>query len=337
MNTRLLLPLLLTLLLAACGALPAAPAATPAGLPATDLGRGVNFGNALEAPEEGAWGLTLSEELFAAADEAGFDTIRLPVRWSGHALEAAPYTIDPAFFARVDWAVDQGLGRGQTVVLNMHHYAEIMSDPAGQRERYLALWRQIAERYRERPPQLVFELLNEPSEMSAAEWNGLMRAALETVRASNPTRTVVIGGVEWNSLSTLDQLDLPADDPNIIATFHYYEPFEFTHQGAEWNDDAQAWLGTTWEATPDQLADLRGDLDAVAAWSKRNNRPVWLGEFGAYRYGDMESRVRWTSAVAREAEARGVDWAYWEFAAGFGIYDPQTGAWNAPLRTALIP
>ncbi len=97
------------------------------------LGRGVNLGNALEAPREGEWGVTLKAEYFTKIKQAGFDSVRIPVRWSNHAGHAAPYAIDAKFFARVDWAVGQALKNRLIPVLNMHHYEEIFQDPDGHR------------------------------------------------------------------------------------------------------------------------------------------------------------------------------------------------------------
>jgi endoglucanase len=64
---------------------------------------------------------------------------------------------------------------------------------------------------------------------------------------------------------------------------------------------------------------------------------ILLGEFGTYSTADAASRVRWTSFVARLAEQHGFPWAYWEFAAGFGIYDPASQSWRTDLLHALIP
>src|SRR5262249_60400971 len=104
------------------------------------LGRGVNLGNALEAPREGAWGLTLKEEYFQLIKDAGFRSVRLPVRWSAHAAAEPPYTIDAAFFQRIDWAVEQALSRGLAAVLNVHHYDEMFRDPDRHLPRLLGLW-----------------------------------------------------------------------------------------------------------------------------------------------------------------------------------------------------
>jgi endoglucanase len=82
---------------------------------------------------------------------------------------------------------------------------------------------------------------------------------------------------------------------------------------------------------------MRDEFDQAAKWSKEHKRPIYLGEFGAYEKADLESRVRWTTAIVREAEKRGFSWAYWEFGASFGAYDRQQGEWREPLLKALQP
>ncbi len=117
------------------------------------LGRGINLGNALEAPKEGQWGVVLKEEYFKLIKEAGFDSVRIPIRWSAHALTEKPYTIEQNFFERVDWAVKNALFRGLFVIINMHNYDEIYENPKEHSERFLALWQQIAEHYSNCPEQ----------------------------------------------------------------------------------------------------------------------------------------------------------------------------------------
>jgi len=304
----------------------------------TRLGRGVNLGNALEAPKEGQWGVTLREKYFELIRQAGFQSVRIPIRWSAHAAKDAPYRIEPAFFERVDWAIEQAFARGLLAIINVHHYEELTQDPEGHRQRFLALWEQIADHYRNYPPELLFELLNEPSDNLTPEmWNDLLAEALAVVRRSNPQRSVIVGPGNWNNILALDHLQLPADDHHLIATVHYYEPFHFTHQGAEWVQGSQAWLGTRWQGTRAEQKAIERDLDIAATWAKKNGPPLFLGEFGAYSKADMASRVAWTAYVARQAEARGMSWAYWEFCAGFGVYDRVREQWNQDLLRALIP
>lgn len=302
------------------------------------LGRGVNLGNALEAPSEGEWGVYLTETHLDLIPEAGFDSVRIPIRWSARAAAEPPYTIKPEFFERIDWAIDQALSRGLVVVINTHHYEELYADPQGHRDRFLALWAQISERYQDYPDELLFEPLNEPhGNMTAPIWNSLLQEVISTIRKTNPYRILVVGPANWNNIDALDALQLPADDRRLIVTFHYYNPFHFTHQGAEWVQGSDAWLGTRWRGNTGEKRAVDRDLDRAAAWGEAHGRPLYMGEFGAYSKADMESRIRWTAYVARQAEAREITWAYWELCAGFGVYDQAREEWNRPLLEALLP
>jgi endoglucanase len=302
------------------------------------LGRGVNLGNALDAPREGEWGLTLKETYFEAIRKAGFQSVRIPIRWDTHAGDKPPYEIEPAYFARVDWAIDQGMKRGLVVVINVHHDGTINQEPDKGLPRIEAYWRQIARRYRDKPDRLFFELLNEPHDKFTDDrWQAAFPTLLAAVRETNPGRIVIVGPASWNAIDHLDKLRLPESDRMLIATVHDYNPFKFTHQGAHWVKGSDAWKGTTWTGTAEQRANLRRDFDKVEAWSRQHKRPVFLGEFGAFGAADMASRILWTEAMAREAEGRGIAWSYWEFASGFGIYDPANDSWREPLLRALVP
>ncbi|MBC6460922.1 glycoside hydrolase family 5 protein [Actinomadura sp. HBU206391] len=299
-------------------------------------GRGINFGNALDAPEGGERALRLRERHFDEVREAGFDTVRLPVKWSAHAAESAPYRISAECFEHVDRAIDHAIGRDLDVVLNVHHYDELCEAPDEHEGRFLALWRQIAPRYAALGDRLHFELLNEPrDQMTAERWNGLLAKALAVVRESNPHRVVLIGPARMNDLGALPELELP-EDGRLLVTIHYYAPFEFTHQGADWVGGADRWLGTTWSGDADRAA-VRRDLAQAATWARERGRPMFIGEFGAYSKADMASRANWTAFVRSEAERLGLGWAYWEFGSDFGAFDPRTGAWREPLRRALLP
>lgn len=121
----------------------------------------------------------------------------------------------------IGWALERGL----VVVLNLHHYEEMASDPWGNKDRFIGLWVQIAEHYKDYPSTVVFELLNEPhAQLNAALWNEYLSAGLQTVRESNPARDVVIGPVNWNAYDWISTLDVPEDE-HLIVTFHYYLPF----------------------------------------------------------------------------------------------------------------
>jgi endoglucanase len=327
-------------------ALPAEPpgASPQAYHTASALSRGVNFGNIFEAPREGDWGLTFSDTLVDQAWAAGFKSVRLPVRWSSHAAATAPYAIDSAFMTRVETSVDKLLTKGFVVVLNMHHYRQLDGDALDPNEtavaesvledRFIAMWAQIAERFKTRSDRLVFELYNEPhGRLNGAPWNLLAARGLSAVRLTNPTRIVVIGPTHWNNASDLALLSVP-NDANLVFTIHHYEPFNFTHQGAEWVQPALP-TGVTC-CNPTQLGQIAAPLETAKLWSQANRYPVFVGEFGAYSKAPAASRIVFNRSLRDAAEARGLTWQYWEFASGFGVYDPSTGTFRTELLNSLL-
>jgi len=442
------------------------------------LGVGVNLGNALEGPREGDWGLTLQSEYFSLIAQQGFGHVRVPIRFSAYADQTPPYTITEGvdtsvrnadnLWERLDWVIANAEANGLYVILDMHLYDELSDDVAGERDRFLAMWQQIATRYADAGPLVLFELLNEPQGQFNAEpdlLNTLIADALAVVRSTNPTRPVLVPTVQWNSIHSLDSLELP-NDPNLIVSVHFYDPFDFTHQGASWIepvpppapaafeadlvDYGAGWQDWSWDtatiATQNGLRVIyEGQWDGLAfghpdlfdpvsvrftvsgnaelavrcadsnennfevqriistatattftidltacsnqtravnfmtrlvpsgpllftnaelceasgrcapmletgsqaiesafatarAWGLANNRPMHVGEFGAYSAEGLASlpeRVEWTDVVRRAARSRGLSMSYWEFGAGFGVYDVQTRTWVQPLVNAL--
>jgi hypothetical protein len=300
------------------------------------LGKGVNLGNALDAPTEGAWGVTLKADYFRWIADSGFTMVRIPARFSGHAGAESPYAIDSAFMERVAWAVDQALAVDLMVVLDMHHYDAMMENPQDERRRFLAMWKQVCKRFHGYGPELLFELLNEPrNNLDAAAWNDLLDEAIDTIRASQPGRTLVVGTSPWGGYSGLGVLKLPADS-NLIVTVHYYEPHSFTHQGADFVEGAKDWLGTPWRATPAQRAVLDQHLDFVRSWAAENDRPIFMGEFGTYFRVDSLSRALYTAYLARQMDSAGFSSAIWNFSSDFGLVNDTTGAWKGYLVNAYL-
>lgn len=302
------------------------------------LGRGINL-SAMEAPWQVDWSVVDQSSTLQTMKDAGFQTVRLPVNWPVHAAPNAPYAIDPTFLTAVDRVVQQATSRGLHLIVDFHGYDDMQRDPAGQTARFLGLWRQVAEHYRNQSDLLSFELMNEPNgalDNQPALWNAILARAVSVIRESNPTRPLIVGPVGSNGAWALNTLALPSD-PNLIVTVHDYTPFHFTHQGADWVDGSNAWIGTTWTGTDAEKQQITAELDGVASWAKANNRPMFVGEFGSYEKADLASRARWTSFMRSAFEARGFSWAYWEFDAGFGAYDPVAGQWRQPLLQALMP
>jgi len=153
----------------------------------------------------------------------------------------------------------------------------------------------------------------------------------------NPARPVIIGPAFWNGIDFLHKLELPEGDPNIIVTIHYYHPMSFTHQGAPWSVQNRDKTGVRWLGTEEEKQAIHKDFSGVQSWAEKHQRTIYLGEFGAYDKADMESRVSYTSFVAREAERQGWGWGYWQFDSDFIAYNISQDQWVEPICAALIP
>lgn len=300
----------------------------------TKLGRGVNI-----LGYDPVWNdfqqARLHKRHFQLIHQGGFHNVRINLHAFRH-MNAAN-RLSGAWFRTLDWAVKNALASNLQVILDEHDFRACGTDPDGCRPKLLAFWEQVAEHYREAPNSVVFELLNEPNTLLAREmWNDLLKEALAIVRKTNPKRNVVIGPVYENDVYHLDQLQLPTSDHNIIVTVHYYRPMEFTHQGADWYPATTGLSGVKW-GTDEEKCRVEEDFARVQQWAKNAQRPVLLGEFGAYDKGDMDSRVRYTSYVARTAERLGWAWTYWQFDSDFVVWDMASDAWVEPIWKALVP
>jgi len=181
--------------------------------------------------------------------------------------------------------------------------------------------------------------LNEPNgDLTPDLWNKLLADVIQVIRKSNPNRILVIGPGTWNNIRSLKYLKLPEDDRNIIVEIHYYNPLRFTHQGASWVGGKNAWLGTTWRGTPEEKQAVLDDFNKAVEWAKRHHRPLYLGEFGAYKTADMASRAQWLRLVVQQAEKNNISWAIWDLmGTSFGIYDESQKSWIEPLKDAILP
>ena len=271
---------------------------------------------------------------FKILHDGGFNSVRIVL--GAFRFMNDKYELPQSWFATLDGLVKDALAQDLTVILDEHDFWLCGKDVAACRPRLMAFWTQVGEHYKNASGKVVFEILNEPNQAADAVWNDLLAEGLAVIRKTNPTRNVIIGPAFWNNVGWLDRLKLPADDRHIIVTVHYYLPMNFTHQGARWTPEYQNLTGITW-GTPGDYATLDKDFDAVQAWAKNNDRPILLGEFGAYDKGPMESRTKYTAAVARAAEKRGWAWAYWQFDSDFILYDIDKDQWIEPIHDALIP
>jgi len=327
----------------------------------TLLGKGINFGNAWDSGRDSAytdtnvvynymddsWNNPIQDAWFKTVKDAGFNSIRLPVRWDQTALNVPPYTLQTERVAGVKEDIHIANALGMPVIINMHHYWRLYSDPVGQAPKFYAMWRQIAEEFKDfSNDSLVFEILNESRGASDAYLNVFIDSVYHIIRATNPGRTIMINPAGWGHFEYMADLKLPADaDGNIIIDGHYYNPYKYSHQGVNYDDPC----GTVWDASDNAaLASIVSDLKSFVSIAKSKfpgkdgtHIPLNMGEFGASSVCSAitnANRASYIESVVSIANALGYSWSYWGFTGvEFDAYDKSTDAWYPEILKALLP
>ena len=287
----------------------------------------------------------------------GFDHVRISI--DAGALEQAfggaggPYA---DFLPRLDRAVDTILADGLAVEIDVHPtdaWKQQLRSGDYAVDRFTTLWRNLAAHYANRDSSRVFfEILNEPEVEDAYRWAGIQAHVAVAIRQAAPRNTIIATGANYSNLRDLLRLE-PLVDGSVIYNFHFYEPHEFTHQGANWG---VTWWSAThsipYPATTAGMQSLlaevpgaadRSDLenyfldgwnaqhiqaliDEAAAWGNAHRVPLICDEFGAYRaYTDPASRANWIRDTRTALEKDGIGWAMWDYRGGFGVVTKQDG------------
>ncbi|MBN2611231.1 MAG: cellulase family glycosylhydrolase [Bacteroidales bacterium] len=280
--------------------------------------KGINLGNTLEPPLEGGWNNPAAQEYyFDMYHEAGFECIRIPVRWDEHTQDSYPYHIDESWIQRVNEIVDWGLSRGLYIIINAHHEDWIKTNysNAGYRERFDSIWAQISYRFKDKSEKLFYEIINEPYGLTKDQNDELHQRILSIIRKTNPTRIVIIQGHNWGGSDELVQMAIPADT-FLIGSFHSYDPYTFGLLGEG-----------TWGTSFD-YALLENKFSTVNNWSVSNNIPVILGEFGSLRSCDYNSRMKHYKAYMELSHKYGFIPCAWDDGGDFRIMERQDHAWD---------
>lgn len=295
----------------------------------------------------------------------GFDHVRFPVEPAPLFDESRPAELDREHLRRLDAALDMMMAAGLAVVLDLHPTDEfklrLRTD-----DRFVAaladFWRSLARHLAARDPERLFlEILNEPMVEDAYRWMGIQARLAAAVRDGAPRHTIVATGPRW---SAVDQLLLiePLADRNVIYNFHFYEPHNFTHQGATWGADFWPYLkGVPYPSSPERVAPLLAGVERdtaravlkdygeqrwdaarvgrevaqAAEWARRRGVPLTCNEFGVYRaYSPAADRLRWIADVRAALERHGIGWTMWDYAGGFGVAVRKEGRAEPDAATA---
>ena len=287
----------------------------------------------------------------------GFDSARLsidPVPLEGYPHNAEGFNVD--FLARLDHAVDTMLANGLAVQVDIHPedpYKQQVKNSNDSVARFVDLWRRLAAHYAGRDPERVFfEVMNEPEVNDPYRWAGIQAHAVEAIRSVAPKNTIIVTGPNYGSLEDLLTLE-PLPDDNVLYTFHFYEPYEFTHQGAGWGRQwwhythgipypaSEASMAELLREVPDAAARyelehywldhwdahrIRMEIDVAAEWGKAHHVPVICNEFGSFgAFADPASRARWIHDARTALEADQIGWTMWDYRGAFGVVQKKDG------------
>lgn len=300
------------------------------------------------------WKLTLSPgdyehfETYITKDDvrniASFGTDHIRLGFDQIVLEEKPYVYRERTFRLIDRFIAWCRQCRVNVVLNLHkaigNYCDVPSpvallDDAELQNRFVAFWVAFERRYHD-DGGVVFELLNEVKDVDPKAWNALAARTIREIRKLNPARKIVVGSTCWNSCSKLKDLQL-FDDENVIYTFHFYDPFEFTHQrgvlqagplyynrkmpypsGMERYRDYKRFVGGS---DAGYARFQRMDIGTLRAWMQpafdfvkaHPDKILWCGEFGTIRHCDIAFRENWMNDVILLLKEHGIPYCVWNY------------------------
>ena len=274
----------------------------------------------------------------------GFDFVRLPLSYTHWVVADDPWQIDEngPGLARLDRAVELGARHGLHVCLNLHRAPGYCVNPERRepfnlwRDReavdaFCLHWQTLARRYRGvGSARLSFDLLNEPPRpwphlaggFSRRRHERMMRRVVSAIREIDPTRLIIIDGLNYGRQTCPELADLP----NVAQSCRAYEPFELSHYRADWMPRAGRWRQPAWPLRRDHFGRRwsRDRLEKVyAPWAELIGRGVGVhcGEAGCYRHTPHDVFLRWFREVLDVLTGHGVGWALWNFRGAFGVLD----------------
>lgn len=314
---------------------------------AAALGLGWNLGNQFDAHNNGvasetAWGNPrASQKLFDAVAASGIRTVRIPVTWLGQFGSAPDYTINKDYLDRVAEVVGYAENSGLNAIINIHHdgadgahwldikgAANDAAKNAEVKKQITAIWTQIAERFKDKGPWLIFESFNEIHDggwgwganrndggkqyRTLNEWNQTFVDAVRATGGNNATRYVAVPGYVTNPELTMENLVLPTDPvQKTIVAVHFYDPNEYTLNAkfSEWGH-----TGKDKESWGDEQ-NVRDVFSKLKAKYVDNGIPVYIGEMGnVNRSTDRARKFRlyYMEYVAKAAYDNGLAPIIWD-------------------------
>lgn len=292
----------------------------------------------------------------------GFDHCRVSID-AGPLLAWQRAGEETPFMSALDKAVRAMLDDHLSVIIDIHptseYKAELFQGQAGVAA-FTSLWHALAAHFAPVDAEhIFFEIMNEPEQSDPYRWQGIEATVADAIRQAAPQNTIIAAGAHWSGIPDLLVLE-PLADANVIYTFHDYEPFPFTHQGATWaGEGVMPERGIPYPSTPENIAPklsqeptLSGQLfldnygedrwdsarienyiSFAAKWSALHHVPVYCGEFGVFRdFSPPDARSRWLHDMRVALEKNHIGWAMWDYQGGFSVVTKANGVTTPDLQ-----
>ena len=323
--------------------------------------KGIGFTGAFEASSAQDIMMNYySRQDFLDVKSLGCDAVRFYISMNEMLVDG---TLDPLYFYLLDQIVDIAEEIDMHLILaNMSAFD--YGDQLGTQNRLITIWTQMAEHYKNRSTKIHYEIANEPSGISDEDWGAIQGEVIDAIRAVDQTHTIIVTPANWANFRNLPGLPVYSDN-NLVYTIHFYDPFIYTHQGAEfagmgnlkwvpfpydaarmpacppefigtWSE--QQYNAYSYEGTVEQINTW---IDEAAAFKNERNVPLWCGEFGAIdTYAIDEERTLWFQTVVNRFEENGISWSIHEYKGNFSIFKKETNKLfdndlNIPLLAAI--
>jgi endoglucanase len=276
----------------------------------------------------------------------GCDAIRLPVNLHGMTSGEPDFTIDPLFISFLDSAVNWAEELHLYLLIDNHSFDPSVNTSPDIGQILVRVWAQIAGHYKDRSNYILYEMLNEPHGISNQLWGNIQQQTIDAIRTRDTRHTIIVGPSGFNSYNDLDQMPVYTDT-NLLYTFHFYDPFLFTHQGASWSTPSMEPLSgvpfpfgsASMPACPPSLvgtwvenslnnysidgtiARVKSLIDIAVNFRNTRNVEIFCGEFGVYMpNSDTADRVFWYQTVKDYFGVKEIPWTIWDYKGGFGLF-----------------
>jgi endoglucanase len=295
----------------------------------------------------------VSDVDFKLLKQLGFKSIRLPVAFSFFQSANIP---DGEILTHIDNMVKNCRLYGFKLVICYHSGKLTDSNYLNETPKISDLWLKLAKRYAHKYENtLFFEIYNEPPPIDPQIWKDAAYNIVTAIRRVDKERTLIVGASNYNSIYELSRFIRLADE-NIIYTFHFYEPFLFTHQGAEWIGNQVATVGVPFPYSAENFPainpksvntngqknynmyakdgndqSVNDKLSIVKNWGQKYDVPLLCGEYGVYnKYADLASRCRYIKAVRQTLKKLNIPGILWDYNSNFSVFNGPPSIGNLP-------